>query len=141
METNHLNLNAAPKAATAATYAILDKNRVRLLTIGSDLLLINLGFVLAYLARYEWQWIRLVSAPAAYEDYIGQQLLLNMFLIITYTQARVWKRGRGEFLIDEVSRIISTTAAGIFLMGVVTFFIQPTPYSRLLLFWVLIFIA
>ena len=119
----------------------MNKNRIRLITIGVDLLLINLGFIFAYLARYEWEWIRPITSFAPYTDYLGQQALLNVVLLITFTQTRVWKRRRGEFFIDEASRIISATAAGIFLMGVVTFFIQPVPYSRLLLFWVLVFIV
>lgn len=125
----------------AANNKALDKNRVRLITIGVDILLINAGFIMAYLARYEWEWILSVTSPASYRAYLGQQLLLNILLVITFGQARVWKRRRGEFWIDEVSRITSATAAGIFLMGMVTFFIQPIPYSRLLLVWVLVFIV
>lgn len=125
----------------SATQQKINNNRVRLLTIGVDLLLINAGFIFAYLARYEWEWFLTVTSFASYSEYIGQQILLNILLILTFTQSKVWKRRRGEFFIDEVSRIISTTAAGIFLMGVVTFFIQPIPYSRLLLFWVLFFIV
>ena len=119
----------------------LNKNIIRTITVLLDLLLINAGFVLAYLARYEWQWLRTVNAPAAYSEYWGQQLVLNLLLLITFSQAKVWKRRRGEFFVDELSRITYATAAGIFLMGVVTFFIQPIPYSRLLLFWVLLFIV
>ena len=37
---------------------------VRYITIITDLLLINLAFVLAYLARYDWQWLR----PVIYQE-------------------------------------------------------------------------
>lgn len=143
METNHVNLTGRvePSPLPTVSHSTINRNRIRLLTIGTDLLLINLGFVVAYLVRYEWEWLLNATVPADYSDYLGQQFLLNLLLLITYGQARIWKRRRGEFLIDEVLRILSATAAGIFLMGVVTFFIQPIPYSRLLLFWVLVFIV
>lgn len=155
METNQVNLSSSVEPLVrSASYPSLDKHRIRLLTIGSDMLLINLGFLIAYLARYEWKWLVTTTVPASYIDYLPQQVLLNLLLVITFAQARVWKRRRGEFLIDEIGRILSSTAAGIFLMSVVTFFIQPfanaqqiisslqpIPYSRLLLIWVLLFIV
>lgn len=120
----------------------MSKSKVHYLTIITDLLLVNAAFVLAYLARYEWQWVRPVLVSATYEEYFGQQILLNVLLAITFTQARVWRRRRGEFWIDELSRIIYATAAGITLMGVVTFFVQPEqPFSRLLLIWTLLFVV
>jgi exopolysaccharide biosynthesis polyprenyl glycosylphosphotransferase len=119
----------------------MSKNKVYTITIGVDILLMNLAFGLAYSARYIWQWLRLVSSQATYLDYLPQQLLLNVFIIITFTQARVWKRRRGEFWVDEVSRITYATSAAIFLMAIVMFFVQPTPFSRLLLGWALLFIV
>lgn len=120
----------------------MSKSKVYYFTIITDLLLINVAFVLAYLARYEWQWVRPVLVSANYAEYLGQQILLNVLLAITFTQARVWRRRRGEFWIDELSRITYATAAGITLMGVITFFVQPEqPFSRLLLIWALLFVV
>ena len=113
----------------------MSNRRIRNITILSDLLLINIGFILAYIIRYEWEWLRPVVFYQPYSAYIYQQFVLNLLLIFTFSQARVWRRKRGEFLIDEVSRVIYATAAGIGLMGIVTFFIQPEPYSRLMLAW------
>ncbi len=57
------------------------KNRViNRLTILSDLVLINLAFWLAYVARYDWEWLRPVSFSEPYSDYLGQQLLLTVLL-------------------------------------------------------------
>ncbi|MCP5098464.1 MAG: sugar transferase [Chloroflexi bacterium] len=119
----------------------MSKNKVYTITIGVDIVLMNLAFVLSYAARYIWEWVRVVASQATYIDYLPQQLLLNIILIVTFMQARVWRRKRGEFWVDEVSRIIYATSAGIFLMGVVTFFVQPIPFSRLLLIWALAFIV
>ncbi len=113
---------------------------VRNLTIISDLILISLAFGFAYLARYEFQWLLPTTAIVPYSAYVGQQLLLTILLIITFSQNHVWRRRRGEFLIDEVSRVGYATAAGIALMMAFTFFFRPLAFSRLLLVWALIFI-
>lgn len=114
---------------------------VHYLTILTDVALINLAFALAYVARYRWQWLRPVIFAEPYRDYLGQQLVLTLLLIVTFTQHKVWRRRRGEFWVDEMSRILSATASGIALMMAITFFFQPAPFSRLLLVWALLFIV
>lgn len=111
------------------------------ITIITDLLLINLAFWAAYLARYVWQWLRPVLYLEPYRDYLGQQLVLTILLAIAFRYTGVWRRRRGELWLDEVARIITATAAGIMLMMAVTFFLQPSPFSRLLIFWALLFIV
>jgi len=118
------------------------KNRgVRYLTIATDLLLMNLAFVLAYIARYQWQWLLPVAYQEPYTGYLGQQFVLTLLLVLTFSQHKVWRRRRGESWVDEMSRIFSATASGIALMMVFTFFFQPSPFSRLLLVWALVFIV
>ncbi len=114
---------------------------VRALTIISDLVLINLAFALAYFVRYRLQWFLPVTYSDPYEDYLGQQVILTFLLALTFNYSRVWQRRRGETWLEEVSRIISATAAGLTLMTAVTFFLQPSPFSRLMLFWALLFIV
>jgi exopolysaccharide biosynthesis polyprenyl glycosylphosphotransferase len=113
---------------------------VRTLTIISDLILINLAFGFAYIARYEFQWLLPTLEIVPYAEYVGQQVLLTLILIATYYQGKVWNRRRGEFWIDEVSRVGYATAAGIALMMAFTFFFRPLAFSRLLLVWTLLFI-
>ncbi|MFQ5399452.1 MAG: sugar transferase [Anaerolineae bacterium] len=121
------------------------RNRtIRIVTIVSDLLLINLAFAFAYVVRYQWQW--LLPVPELFYEpyfrYLGQQLVLNVLLVLTFSQGKVWRRRRGEFWLDEVSRVGYATAAAITLMMAVTFFFQSeAPFSRLLLFWALVFIV
>lgn len=118
------------------------RNRtIRTITIVSDLILINLAFAFAYLVRYRWEWLRPVQFHEPYSSYLIQQVILNVLLFLTLSQSKVWKRRRGEFWVDEMSRIIYATSAGITLMMAVTFFWQPTPFSRLLLLWALLFIV
>lgn len=114
---------------------------VRTWTIITDLILINLAFIFAYVVRYRWQWLRPVLFDEPYTDYLGQQIVLTFLLLLTFTQSKVWRRRRGEFWVDEMSRISSATAAGIALMMAITFFFQPSPFSRLLLVWALLFIV
>ncbi|WP_420640833.1 sugar transferase [Candidatus Leptofilum sp.] len=115
----------------------MSHQRIRIATILSDLLLINGGFALAYVIRYQWQWLRPVSPSfwVPFADYYGQMLLLNILLIFTFIQVRVWRRKRGEFWVDELSRISYAVAAGIGLLSMIAFFVQPTPFSRLMYFW------
>jgi exopolysaccharide biosynthesis polyprenyl glycosylphosphotransferase len=113
----------------------MSHQRIRIATILSDLLLFNGGFALAYIIRYRWQWLRPVSFLEPFSDYLGQMLLLNILLIFTFAQVRVWRRKRGEFWVDELSRITYAVAAGIGLLSMIAFFVQPTPFSRLMYFW------
>jgi exopolysaccharide biosynthesis polyprenyl glycosylphosphotransferase len=119
----------------------LANRTVRNLTIISDLVLINLAFAFSYVARYEYQWLLPTTEIVPYSAYIGQQILLTVLLIITFSQNKVWRRRRGEFWIDEVSRVGYATAAGIALMMAFTFFFRPLAFSRLLLVWALLFIV
>lgn len=114
---------------------------VNRLTIVSDLILINLAFAMAYVVRYEWQWLRPVTFFEPYTDYLGQQIVLMVLIALTFWTTGVWRRRRGESWLEEVARVTTATAAGITLMMAVTFFFQPTPFSRLLLFWALLFIV
>ncbi len=114
---------------------------VRYLTVLTDLILINLAFALAYVARYEWEWLLPVTFPEPYSGYLNQQLVLTLLLILTFYQHKVWRRRRGESWVDEMSRIVSATASGVALMMVFTFFFQPSPFSRLMLIWALVFIV
>ena len=117
---------------------------IRLITIATDLILINLGFLVAYIARYRWQWFLPVPQQffEPYGRYLGQQLILNLLLILTFSQSRVWVRRRGEFWVDEISRVAYATATAVVLMMAVTFFLQPNgPFSRLMLFWIFLFVV
>ncbi len=120
---------------------MMKNQTVRTITILTDLILINLAFALAYVARYEWEWLLPVVYPEPYRDYLGQQLVLTILLILTFSQHKVWRRRRGESWVDEMSRIFSATASGIALMMIFTFFFQPSPFSRLLLVWAMVFIV
>jgi exopolysaccharide biosynthesis polyprenyl glycosylphosphotransferase len=119
----------------------MNRRVIRTWTVISDILLINLAFAFAYVVRYEFQWLFSTTFRATYSSYLGQQALLTLLLIIIFAQNKVWRRRRGEVLIDEIFRLSYATATGIALMMAFTFFSRPLAFSRLLLVWALVFIV
>jgi hypothetical protein len=103
---------------------------IRNFTILTDLLLVNVGFTLAYVARYIFQWFLPTTFIVPYGEYVSQQILLNFLLIMTFSQNRVWRRRRGEFWLDEVSRVSYATATGVALLMAFTFFFRPLAFVR-----------
>ncbi|MCB8968787.1 MAG: sugar transferase [Ardenticatenaceae bacterium] len=119
----------------------MTRRTIRNLTVITDLVLINIAFVLAYIVRYRFQWLLETTFVDPYESYLSQQLLLNILLLITFSQNKVWRRRRGEFWIDEISRVGFATATSIALMMAYTFWFRPLAFSRLMLIWALLFIV
>lgn len=119
----------------------MNRRIIRTWTVISDILLINLAFAFAYVVRYEFQWLFSTTFRASYSSYLGQQALLTLLLFIIFAQNKVWRRRRGEVLIDEIFRLTYATATGIALMMAFTFFSRPLAFSRLLLVWALLFIV
>ena len=119
----------------------MSRRTVRNWTIITDIILINLAFAFAYVVRYRFEWLYEATFYDPYRDYVGQQILLTLLLSAVFYQNKVWRRRRGEFIIDEVSRVSYATATGIALMMAVTFFFRPLAFSRLLLVWALLFIV
>jgi exopolysaccharide biosynthesis polyprenyl glycosylphosphotransferase len=85
------------------------------------------------------QWLQPAVFRHPYEDYIWQQLLFNGCIAIGFYQTKVWVRRRGEFWVDELSRIVAGTATGTMLMIAYIFVDLPIPFSRLFWFWVPLF--
>lgn len=119
----------------------MNRRNVRNWTIITDIILINLAFAFAYVVRYRFQWLQETTFHDPYSRYLGQQVLLTIILIVIFYQNKVWERRRGEFLIEEISRVGYATATGIALMMAITFFFRPLAFSRLLLIWALLFIV
>lgn len=119
---------------------MIGNRTIRILTIISDLILIAIAFFLSYVIRYDLRWFAEDTIDVPFEAYAGQLILLGILLVISFSQQGVWRRRRGEFWIDEISRVGYATAAGIALMMAFTFFFRPLAFSRLLLIWALILI-
>ena len=136
---NGADISANNRAGIASRFA---QRRVRTWTIAIDLLLINLGFFLAYLARYDWQLLRQVENAefiVPFAAYVPQQLLLNIFLIIVFSQTSVWRRRRGESWFDEIYRIGTAMTVSFTLLIAYQFGLRPEANSRLMIFWAALF--
>ncbi|MBE2199432.1 MAG: sugar transferase [Anaerolinea sp.] len=119
----------------------MTRRTIRNLTIITDLVLMNIAFALAYVVRYRFEWLLETTYADPYSNYWSQQFLLNILLIITFAQNKAWQRRRGEFWIDEISRVGFATATSIALMMAYTFWFRPLTVSRLMLVWALLFIV
>ena len=102
--------------------------------VGTDALLINIAFGLAYYVRYELQWIRTVE-PANYVPYTAFLpfiLLLTGLLLVVFGKKEIYRSRRIVSWFDEISKIFNGITTGILIMIVLVFFYQPTFYSRII---------
>jgi len=97
-----------------------------------DAVLIQIGFVLAYLIRYRLEW-PLPVVPEyfiPYSDYLATQAILTLLLLVVYGMHRLYAPPRGRSWFDESAVIFSGTMTGIMLMVVVIYFVPELSYSR-----------
>jgi len=101
----------------------------------SDVLLINLAFVIAYWLRYSLQLFAAVDVAnfVPYVVFIPISLTLTALLLGIYKLNGVYDQPRGASWFDEVYRLLTGTATAIILMVfVIVFLFQPLLYSRLI---------
>lgn len=108
------------------------KRRAIGLLLLSDIVLINVSLVLAYLMRYELRWFRELGFDAPLSDYAPFALILSILLPITFKLDGVYDSRRGQSWFDQVYAIVNSTAKGIILLLAITFVYRPLVYSRLL---------
>ncbi len=99
-----------------------------------DSVLINVAFLLAYTLRYDVQLLRPVepifdNPPTVY---IPFAILLTGLLLITFKIDGVYQSHRLGLWLEQMYAIVRGTTLGILLMVGITFFYQPTFYSRLI---------
>lgn len=114
------------------------------LTALIDIPLINLAFALSYAIRYELQWFKAVEDAyyVSYDAYVPVALALTAILLIAYKMEGVYHSRRGQGWLGEVHAIFNGTTTGIMVMVIITFFLHPLYYSRLIFIYaaVLIFL-
>jgi exopolysaccharide biosynthesis polyprenyl glycosylphosphotransferase len=117
------------------TFLSLHKRWRTVLLIAIDVVLINVGFVLAYWIRYRLQWPLPVADRnfVPYEAYVLTEVILTLLLIVVYALHRVYARRRGRGWMDEAAPVVSGTMTGTMLMIVVIYFVPELSYSRGLL--------
>ncbi len=103
--------------------------------MGSDIVLINVAFLLAYFLRYRLQLFRPVDP--AFDNppdvYLPFALILTLLLIVAFRLDGVYVPRRLSLWLDQMWRIVRSTMMAILLMISITFFYyQPFFYSRLI---------
>ena len=103
-----------------------------------DILLAFAAWLLAYWVRYDLQLIRPVNEEnaAAFGPYIPYMLTFTAWLFVNYHGDRLYRATRGRPWLDEVYIIINgATNAAVIIMAL-SFILQPTVFSRLMLVYV-----
>ncbi|MBS1245537.1 MAG: putative glycosyltransferase, partial [Chloroflexi bacterium] len=102
--------------------------------IASDIVLINLALVVSYEIRYEWRLF--VGLDPAYNNpftvYLPFAVVLTVLLLVTFWLTGVYDQRRGTSLFDTLYSLASGSTIGIMAMIVVTLFLRPLLYSRLI---------
>jgi exopolysaccharide biosynthesis polyprenyl glycosylphosphotransferase len=129
-------------ATTPASLAVRRERRVAVLGLYLwDLVLIFVGFVLAYAMRYSVEWpapLRLVFAEVATANFVDFfaflpiTLLLMAVLSVLFVTKGLYRDPRGGRLFDRIGIIISGTMTGIAVLIVFVFLYKPFYYSRLI---------
>lgn len=124
----------------------MSKRHPRLVTTGlvlTDVLLINIAFLLAYWLRYRLQWFRAVGEAyyAPFQRYIPFAVVLTILLLIIYWLGGVYRQRRGSSWLDEAYAILNGTATGIVFMVFIAYIYRPLSYSRLIFLYVGAFIV
>ena len=99
----------------------------------TDLVLINLALVLAYLSRYRLQWFVDVAFDAPYKAYLPFNLAFSLLVLGFLWLERSYHNWRGRLWLEHVARIVNAVALTLVLTLAAAFVIRPLVYSRLLL--------
>lgn len=98
-----------------------------------DIIVINLGFLTAYWARYELQLGREVAVQnfVPWSSYLPIELSLMGILMAVFAFKGLYSLSRRASWVDELSVIASSATTAIALLIVVVFVYRPVFYSRL----------
>lgn len=103
-------------------------------TLATDLVLINVAFLIAYWLRYDLQLFRSVD-PAnnvPYSVYFPMVALLTVVLLLANRREGAYNVRRGHPLFDDLYGVINATTTAIMLLIVLVFFYRRLFYSRMI---------
>src|SRR5690348_9697129 len=114
-----------------------------LLLAAIDVVLINVGFGIAWYLRYPLEVGREVAASdyLPISTYFGIQAFLTVCLLLIFRLNGVYGRRRRQGWADEVSGLTSGTLVGVAAMIVAVFYVRPFGYSRLVFVYALVVIV
>jgi len=99
----------------------------------SDVVLINIAFLLAYLSRYEWELYAALDEVnyVPFSEYVPVAALLTVVLLVVYKWEGVYNQRRGASWFDEVMTLLKGTLIGVAILIFFVFLYRPYFYSRL----------
>jgi exopolysaccharide biosynthesis polyprenyl glycosylphosphotransferase len=108
----------------------------------SDIVLINVAFLLAYEVRYRLQLFRPVEPEFdnPIDVYFPFLIVLTILLITAYKIDNVYVPRRLGMWLDQMSRLVRSTMIAMLIMIGITFIYQPFFYSRLIYLYATILI-
>ena len=109
------------------------RTRSRLLLLLIDVVLINAGFIVGYLMRYNWQWFRETGFDARLEDYVPIQLAFTVAFLVMFQWDGVYARRRSTSWLDQMYLIINSSAKAMVVILALIFIYRPAIYSRLMI--------
>jgi exopolysaccharide biosynthesis polyprenyl glycosylphosphotransferase len=102
--------------------------------VALDACLINLGFVIAYIARYDWQLGREIAVQnyVPISSYLAIQLGITVLILLLFQVKGLYRMPRASGRLDEISIIASSVTTAMAVLIVVVFLYRPIFYSRLI---------
>ncbi len=99
-----------------------------------DALLINVGFFLAYVARYQLQWFRPVDEAflVPYSTYVPNSLALTAILLLVFWTEGLYASKRKDSWLNDVYVIVRGAVTGVAALYVITLVYRAVLYSRLI---------
>ncbi|MHB8626895.1 MAG: sugar transferase [Aggregatilineales bacterium] len=100
-----------------------------------DFILVLLAFGLAYVLRYDVQFIRAVDEfnTAPFEPYLPYVFLYAVWLVFTPPVALLYRVQRGRSWVEEASTVLNGATNATVVVMALSFLLQPLVFSRLMI--------
>jgi exopolysaccharide biosynthesis polyprenyl glycosylphosphotransferase len=107
--------------------------RSRFIRLLIDAAIINLGFIVGYLMRYNWRWFREIGFDARLNDYAPVQLAFTLAFLVMFIIDGVYTPRRAPSWFDQMYAIINSSAKATVIILALVFVYRPAVYSRLMI--------
>src|SRR5579864_2644084 len=100
-----------------------------------DFMLVLLAFGLAYVLRYDVQFIRAVDElnTAQFEPYLPYAFLYAIWLVLTPPVAPLYRVQRGRSWLEEAYAVLNGATNATVVVMALSFLLQPLVFSRLMI--------
>src|SRR5450759_148991 len=109
------------------------RTRSRFILVLIDVVLINAGFIVGYLIRYNWQWFRETGFDAHLIDYVPIQIAFTVAFLAMFQWDGVYTHRRSTSWLDQMYLITNSSATAMIMILALIFIYRPAVYSRLMI--------